>query len=100
MVVLDNTTIRDDTLIIVNVALGIIVRHEHKEVLLSLRAPHVLEGNLWEFPGGKIKNDETSFEALCRELREEIGIIVNKAQSLPLILHHYETYSVKLHPWV
>lgn len=52
------------------------VLFEGGRVLLTQRkAGTHLEG-LWEFPGGKIGEDEDPRDALVRELREEIGVEV------------------------
>lgn len=32
--------------------------------------------NLWGIPGGKIKTDETAYDALLREVKEETGLVV------------------------
>ena len=45
-------------------------------VLLARRPPGKAMAGLWEFPGGKIKPDETPEAALIRELKEELGIDV------------------------
>lgn len=46
-------------------------------VLLAARrsAPEALAG-LWEFPGGKVEPGEDPREALIREVREELGVLV------------------------
>lgn len=43
------------------------------EVLLALKKRGFGEGK-WNGPGGKIQEGETSEEACCREVREEIGV--------------------------
>lgn len=64
-----------------HVVVGIIF-NEKKEVLIALRPPHVVQPGLWEFPGGKVEEDETLENALIREFREEIGIEVQRAKFL------------------
>lgn len=43
-------------------------------VLLQQRAPGRQMGGLWEFPGGKVEQNELPESALVRELHEELGI--------------------------
>lgn len=54
---------------------------------------------LWECPGGKVEAGETPEEALRRELMEELDWVPDRVQPLPPLLHSYETYAVRLHPF-
>lgn len=44
------------------------------KILLTQRPQHKHLGGTWEFPGGKIEQDELPEYALMRELQEELGI--------------------------
>jgi len=69
------------------------------EVLIALRPAHVIQGNLWEFPGGKIEAEETAYQALVRELKEEIGIDVTAARPYMSLQHAYPERVVMLDVW-
>jgi 8-oxo-dGTP diphosphatase len=59
-----------------------------------LKGTH-LEG-FWEFPGGKVEAEETVKTALGRELREELGITVDKTSPLLTVSHDYGEKQVLL----
>lgn len=57
---------------VVRVAAGLLVGGDRK-VLYAQRMTSVLCGGMWEYPGGKLEDRETSQDALRREWREETG---------------------------
>ena len=63
-------------------------------VLIAQRPEGKALAGLWEFPGGKIEGDERPEEALIRELREELGIVIKPACLAPLTFasHAYEDF--------
>jgi 8-oxo-dGTP diphosphatase len=65
-----------------------------KRVLIAQRPAGKTLAGLWEFPGGKIEAGERPEQALIRELREEIGIVVSEACLAPLTFasHAYDDF--------
>ena len=65
-------------------------------VLVSRRAQgHHLEYK-WEFPGGKIEENETPEECLRRELKEELGVIVEVGQYIGESTFSYPNKDIRL----
>lgn len=58
--------------------------NEQNEVLISLRNGSGEYGGFWEYPGGKVESKESSYDALNREVKEELGITLQENCSAPL----------------
>lgn len=84
---------RDKT---VDVAVAVISNH-CGEVLVSFRHASLHQGNLWEFPGGKIEQGESVEAALRREVQEELGLQILQSHPFKTIRHDYPDKSVRLH---
>jgi 8-oxo-dGTP diphosphatase len=65
-------------------------------ILVARRPPGSWMEGYWEFPGGKIEEDENPREALARELDEELGVEVEVGRVEDVIRHDYEDRSVLL----
>lgn len=63
---------------IVYVVAGALIDAEGR-VLMCSRPEGKEFAGFWEFPGGKIETGETPQAALCRELKEELGIGVSES---------------------
>ena len=64
----------------IKVVAGIILQND--KLLICQRSnlkDHPLK---WEFPGGKVKKDETNEEALIREINEELSILITNYNEL------------------
>jgi 8-oxo-dGTP diphosphatase len=75
------------------------IRDAQGRVLIAKRPARVHQGNLWEFPGGKLEPGERVEEALRRELWEELHIAPTRHRSLIRIPHHYSDRHVFLDVW-
>lgn len=53
-------------------------------------------GLLWEFVGGKAEPGETGEQALIRECREELGILVEPEGVFTQVIHEYPDITVRL----
>ena len=59
-----------------------VIINSKNELLISKRAAHKKYGLMWEMNGGSILKGETSLEGMIRELREELGITVEKKEAM------------------
>jgi 8-oxo-dGTP diphosphatase len=84
---------------VVHVAVGV-VRNPQGNILVAKRPAHAHQGDLWEFPGGKVERGESLQQALQRELHEELGIDVTHARPLIRIPHSYPDKQVLLDVWL
>jgi len=77
-----------------------VIRDAQGRILIAKRPDHAHQGGLWEFPGGKLEDNESRFAGLVRELREELGITATEARPLLDIRHDYPDKSVRLDVWL
>lgn len=80
----------------IEVAAAVLQRPDGAFLLAQRPAGKAYEG-YWEFPGGKIEPGELPYQALCRELQEELGIGVNTAYPWLLREFTYPHATVRLH---
>jgi 8-oxo-dGTP diphosphatase len=69
---------------------------ENGKVMIARRNSQDRLAGKWEFPGGKVEENETPHECLRRELKEEFNIDVEVGDSLGVNIHHYPHISIEL----
>lgn len=50
----------------------------------------------WEFPGGKIEENESAEGALEREIKEELSLTISNIDFFISVLHNYPDFTIKL----
>ena len=73
---------------VIPVSSGLII--QNNKVLIGLRPQSDNGGGLWEFPGGKIEIDESSEDAVIRELNEELDIFCKNPKKIMQYLHRFK----------
>ena len=69
---------------------------DHDRFMICQRPAYKARGLLWEFVGGKVEPGETKPQALIRECREELGIIVSPHALFMELDHVYPDLTIHL----
>lgn len=77
-----------------------IIKNEEGEVLIAHRPDDAMLGGLWEFPGGKQKEEESIEETVVRELREELEVEAEVIRPLMKLNHTYSHFKITLHAFI
>lgn len=64
--------------------------------MICQRPAHKTRGLLWEFVGGKVEKGETKEQALIRECREELDILLKVNDVFMDVVHEYPDLTVHL----
>ena len=78
------------------VAVAVLLRVDGR-VLLARRPVGKVYAGYWEFPGGKVEPGESVMNALAREIREELGVEVERAHPWITRVFTYPHATVRLH---
>ena len=64
--------------------------------MICQRPAHKARGLLWEFVGGKVELGETKEQALIRECKEELNILLSVGDVFMDVIHEYPDITVHL----
>ena len=64
--------------------------------LICQRPENKARGLLWEFVGGKVEPGETKQEALIRECKEELDVVISVGDVFMDVVHEYPDITVHL----
>ena len=64
--------------------------------MICQRPAHKARGLLWEFVGGKVEPGETKEQALIRECKEELNVLLSVGDAFMDVVHEYPDLTVHL----
>lgn len=70
------------------------------KVLVTQRSESMNLPLKWEFPGGKLEDDENEIDCILREIKEEINIEIEILKKLSNSVFDYGTFKIDLIPFV
>jgi 8-oxo-dGTP diphosphatase len=83
---------------VINVTCAIIVIEN--KILVTQRSEEMKLPLKWEFPGGKLEENETEIDCIKREIKEEINIDIEVVKKLSSCIFDYGTFKINLIPFL
>ena len=75
-----------------HIAIEAMILNSKGQILISQRAAHKKYPLMWECNGGSALKDETSVQAILREMEEELGLIFREEEAVFLRTHKGDVY--------
>ena len=69
---------------------------DNDKFMICQRPAHKARGLLWEFAGGKVESGETKGQALVRECKEELDVLLSVGDVFMDVVHEYPDLTVHL----
>lgn len=69
-----------------------IIENNQEEILCCLRSHAMAIPNKWEFPGGKMEENEDVFQTITREIKEELNTDIEPISVFMTDTYEYETF--------
>lgn len=73
---------------------------QDQKILVAQNNPTSDQAGKWEFPGGKIKPNETAEECIVREIMEELELSVSVSWKLEEVAYDYGRKAIRLIPFI
>ena len=70
------------------------------KILVTQRSETMKLPLKWEFPGGKLEQNESEIDCIKREIKEEINIKIEIVRKLSNSFFDYGTFQIKLIPFI
>ena len=67
---------------------------KNDKFMICQRPAHKARGLLWEFVGGKVESGETKEQALIRECKEELNVLLSVGSVFMDVVHEYPDLTV------
>lgn len=83
---------------LINVTCAIVIIND--KILVTQRSEKMKLPLKWEFPGGKLEENETEEQCIIREILEEINIEIEIVKRLSDSIFDYGTFKINLIPFI
>lgn len=74
----------------------------NKKILSVQRGPAKYDyiSKKWEFPGGKVEENETNIDAIIREIKEELHMDIQVDTFFTTVNHEYQDFKLTMHTFL